>query len=102
MASVIFGLYGKTKVIKINIGISTLYIPLSSSDYSHRGKMTVVIVKYFCKRQKHIGATLELVSCHENSSKISAENAVIIARVCQNPGWMGGKKALKNAQKFIE
>jgi hypothetical protein len=48
-AKVIFGLHGKSKVIIINVRISTLFIPLSTSVYSHRGKMTVAIVKYFCK-----------------------------------------------------
>ncbi len=37
----------------IYIGIGTPFIPLSTPVYSHRGKMTVVIVKYFCKGQKH-------------------------------------------------
>lgn len=54
----------------------------------------------FAKDKGTVEATLELVSCHENSDKISAENVEIIARVFQNRGWMGGKNGLKIAQKW--
>jgi hypothetical protein len=74
-----------TIVLLINIGISTLFIALSTSVYSHCGKMIVAIVKRtcYCKGQRRrIEAMLELVSFHENSGKISAEYAGIIEIKC--------------------
>jgi hypothetical protein len=61
----------------------------------------LLLSNIFAKDKSTAEATLELVGCHENSGKISAENAGIIARVCQNRGWRMGEKGLKIAQKFI-
>lgn len=53
MAKVIFGSQATTMKLIIYTGITTPFIPLSTPVYSHCGKMTVVVAKYFCEGQKH-------------------------------------------------